>query len=345
MTAQPVDSRLRLTILGGYLGSGKTTWLRHQLFDGAFGNAHILVNEAAETPVDDTLLASRAASLTTWAGGCACCTGKNDLITALRTLCDQRSRQTATERGSNQVILETSGLADPAAILDAIRNDGVLVHHVRIAEIVVLVDALNAADQLHSEYLSRAQVESADRMVLTKVDAVPDATRAAVIATLKQLNPSAPIEAAVKGQPFSIPELPSAEPYDLPSIAAGEAPIMPTKIDIGDDIDWATFSVWLSALLYARGDDLVRVKGVFATPAGPLLLQAVRKSVQPVPLAAKTRLFLSVADTRVTIFAGRSTIFRAVDPRGILSDQAPRVHLRKPGSASLSTVQKSEGTN
>ena len=281
MTAQPVDSRLRLTILGGYLGSGKTTWLRHQLFDGAFGNAHILVNEAAETPVDDTLLASRAASMTTLAGGCACCTGKNDLITALRTLCDQRSRQTATERGSNQVILETSGLADPAAILDAIRNDGVLVHHVRIAEIVVLVDALNAADQLHSEYLSRAQVESADRMVLTKVDAVPDATLAAVIATLKQLNPSAPIEAAVKGQPFSIPELPSAEPYDLPSIAAGEAPIMPTKIDIGDDIDWATFSVWLSALLYARGDDLVRVKGVFATPAGPLLLQAVRKSVQP----------------------------------------------------------------
>ena len=270
-----------MTILGGYLGSGKTTWLRHQLFDGAFGNAHILVNEAAETPVDDTLLASRAASLTTLAGGCACCTGKNDLITALRTLCDQRSGQTATERGSNQVILETSGLADPAAILDAIRNDGVLVHHVRIAEIVVLVDALNAADQLHSEYLSRAQVESADRMVLTKVDAVPDATLAAVIATLKQLNPSAPIEAAVKGQPFSIPELPSAEPYDLPSIAAGEAPIMPTKIDIGDDIDWATFSVWLSALLYARGDDLVRVKGVFATPAGPLLLQAVRKSVQP----------------------------------------------------------------
>ena len=71
------------------------------------------------------------------------------------------------------------------------------------------------------------------------------------------------------------------ERMGIPSIAAGEAPIMPTKIDIGDDIDWATFSVWLSALLYARGDDLVRVKGVFATPAGPLLLQAVRKSVQP----------------------------------------------------------------
>lgn len=281
MTAQPEDTRLRLTILGGYLGSGKTTWLRHQLFDGAFRNAHILVNEAAETPVDDTLLASQASSLTTLAGGCACCTGKDDLITALRTLCDQRSRHTSAERGSNQVVLETSGLADPAAILDAIKNDGVLVHHVRIAEIVVLVDTLNAANQLHSEYLSRAQIESADRMILTKVDAVPNATLAAVMSTLKQLNPSAPIEAAVKGQPFQIPELLLAEPYDLPRISGTEDPILPTKIDIGDDIDWATFSVWLSALLYARGDDLVRVKGIFATPAGPLLLQAVRKSVQP----------------------------------------------------------------
>lgn len=64
-------------------------------------------------------------------------------------------------------------------------------------------------------------------------------------------------------------------------LSNGTDPILPTKIDIPEDVDWATFSVWLSALLYARGDDLVRVKGVFETPAGPLLLQAVRKSVQP----------------------------------------------------------------
>jgi G3E family GTPase len=281
MKAAVDDGRLRLTILGGYLGSGKTTWLRHQLFEGVFDGAHILVNEAAETPVDDTLLASQAVGVTVLTGGCACCTGKGELVAALRGICDARSRQRQQDRQTKQIILETSGLADPAAILEAIRTDGVLVHHIRVAEIIVLADAVNAEDQLRTEHLSRAQIEAADRIILTKVDIVPDTTLASMIATVKQLNPAARIEAAVKGQPFVLPVLPPAAPFDLPQLADGADPILPTKIDIPANVDWATFSVWLSALLYARGHDLVRVKGVFETPAGPLLLQAVRKSVQP----------------------------------------------------------------
>lgn len=281
MTSLPDDGRMRLTILGGYLGSGKTTWLRHQLFEGAYRGAHIMVNEAAETPVDDTLLASQAASVTMLAGGCACCTGKDDLVAALRRLCDAQSRLPVQDRGTRQIVLETSGLADPAAILDAIQQDGVLVHHIRVDEIVVLVDALHAAEQLRTEYLSRAQIEAADRIILTKVDAVSDTTLATVVATVRRLNPAARIEAAVKGQRFALADLPAVAPYDLPQIKDGGDPIEPTKIDIPAEVDWAVFSVWLSALLYARGDDLVRVKGVFETPAGPLLIQAVRKSVQP----------------------------------------------------------------
>jgi G3E family GTPase len=281
MIAVPDDGRLRLTILGGYLGSGKTTWLRHQLFEGTFGKAHILINEAAETPVDDTLLASQAAGVTMLSGGCACCTGKDDLVAALRAFCDIHSRQKPEDRETSQIVLETSGLADPAAILDAIQQDSVLVHHIRVAEILVMVDAMNAAEQLRTEFLGRAQIEAADRIILTKVDAVPDNVLATVVATVRHLNPGARIEAAVKGQSFTLPDLPPVPPYDLPRLSDGGEPIQPTRIDIPENVDWATFSVWLSALLYARGDDLVRVKGVFETPAGPLLLQAVRKSVQP----------------------------------------------------------------
>jgi len=281
MIAPPEDGRLRLTILGGYLGSGKTTWLRHQLYEGAFGKAHILINEAAETPVDDTLLASQSAGVTMLSGGCACCTGKDDLVIALQALCDAHSRHKSEDRQTAQIVLETSGLADPAAILDAIQQDSVLVHHIRVAEIIVLVDAMNAEEQLRTEHLGRAQIEAADRIILTKVDTVPDAGLATVVATVRHLNPAARIEAAVKGEPFALPDLPAVPPYDLPRISDGGEPIQPTKIDIPDDVDWATFSIWLSALIYARGDDLVRVKGVFDTPAGPLLLQAVRKSVQP----------------------------------------------------------------
>ena len=278
MKPKTKDNRMRMTILGGYLGSGKTTWLRHQLFAGEFGSAHILVNEAAETPVDDTLLSAQAAGVTMLAGGCACCTGKQDLVVALRAICDARSKD---QNIADQIVLETSGLADPAAILTAIRQDSVLVHHIVVSEIVVLVDTLHAADQLRTEHLSRAQIEAADRIFLTKTAAALPPQISAVAATVERMNPLAIVSGADMGVPIPLGALPDADPLDLPQLDQDTSPITPTRIAIGAEVDWATFSVWLSALLYARGDDLVRVKGVMETPAGPLLLQAVRKSVQP----------------------------------------------------------------
>ena len=278
MKAKTKDNRMRMTILGGYLGSGKTTWLRHQLFAGEFGSAHILVNEAAQTPVDDTLLTAQAAGVTMLAGGCACCTGKQDLVVALRAICDARSKD---QNIADQIVLETSGLADPAAILTTIREDSVLVHHIIVSEIIVLVDTLHAADQLRTEHLSRAQIEAADRIVLTKTAAALPTQIAAVTATVRQMNPLAIVSGADMGVSITLGDLPDAVPLDLPQLGRDATPIIPARIFIGAEVDWATFSVWLSALLYARGDDLVRVKGVMETPAGPLLLQAVRKSVQP----------------------------------------------------------------
>src|SRR5690349_12196883 len=79
------DGRIRLTVLGGFLGSGKTTWLRHQLHEGVFEGAFVVVNEAAETPVDDVLL-TRSSSIAVLAGGCACCEAKGELIGLLRRI-------------------------------------------------------------------------------------------------------------------------------------------------------------------------------------------------------------------------------------------------------------------
>ena len=126
------DTRLRLTILGGYLGSGKTTWLRHQIHAASFGaRLHVIVNEAAQTAVDDALLA-QATGLTLLAGGCCCCTGRAELIAALRQICDARSRISADLPRLQHVVLETSGLADPAAIVAAIQSDPVLVRHILV---------------------------------------------------------------------------------------------------------------------------------------------------------------------------------------------------------------------
>lgn len=268
------DGRLPLILLGGALGSGKTTWARHQLHVGAFGSGvHVLVNEAAEVAVDDQLLTG-AAGVTVLAGGCACCDGRAALVAALRGVCDQRSRGLGPER----VLLETSGLADPGAIATALRGDPVLAHHLRLEEIIVAVDAVHAFDQLRDEALVHRQILVADRLVLTKADAVDPAQLARLHAGLARRNGAAGIEAAGFG--VTLPLGPAGE-GDLPGLPEEWEPSVTAVLAVPEGLDWAEVMVWLSALLHARGDRIVRVKGVLATPAGRLLVQAVRAVVQP----------------------------------------------------------------
>jgi G3E family GTPase len=272
---------MRLTVLGGFLGSGKTTWLRHQLHEGSLKDAFVVVNEAAETPVDDILL-TRSSRIAVLAGGCACCTARTDLLTLLRKICDERSSTASDGERLQRIVLETSGLADPSPIVEAIRADPILVHHIVVSEIIVAVDALHALTQLRSEPLGRRQVEIADRLIVTKVDAAEEGTLARLLATLQKINPGAAISGAVKGSETALPPSDDAEPEALPDLSGdAERPaIFPTRLVIDETIDWTAFSVWLSALLHARGDDVLRVKGVVRTPAGRLLVQSVRKIVQ-----------------------------------------------------------------
>jgi len=280
--ADALDRRMRLTVLGGYLGSGKTTWLRHQLHMGRFGPVHVVVNEAAETSVDDVLLSS-ATSLTLLAGGCSCCDGRQDLITALRQLCDHRSQITSTDARLDRIILETSGLADPGAIVAAIQGDPILVNHIVIDETLVVVDALHGLAQLSSEPLGRRQIGAADRLILSKSDVADPATLTLLRATLRGLNPTALQSAAILGEDVALNQLPpNIQVAPLPPLSDEDTrgPIFPACVTVGADMDWSLFAVWLSALLHARGNDLVRIKGVLRTPAGRLLLQTVRKVVQ-----------------------------------------------------------------
>jgi G3E family GTPase len=274
------DGRIRLTILGGFLGAGKTTWLRHQLHHGLTEGTLVVVNEAAEVPVDDVLL-TRSSQLAVLAGGCACCEGREAFISLLRDVCDARVASDDRAGKIDRIVLETSGLADPGAIVDAIKSDLVLLHHIVVGEILVSVDALHGLDQLKREPLGRRQVEVADRLVVTKVDAAKVDTLRPLLGTLKALNPGAVISGAAMGSVMSLPDFEHETGAPLPELPGdAAAPITATTIDIEEAIDWAAFSVWLSALLYARGDDILRVKGVMRTPAGRLLLQSVRHVVQ-----------------------------------------------------------------
>ncbi|MFC3631582.1 CobW family GTP-binding protein [Paracoccus angustae] len=271
------DGRLPLTILGGFLGAGKSTWLRHQLHMGRFGGHHVLVNEAAETPVDNLLLAG-AGRITVLAGGCACCAGLPALLAALRAICDAASGRQAGQVAG--VLLETSGLADPGRIAAAIAGDPVLVRRLAVARVLVLVDGLHCGPQLATEPLARAQIEAADELILTKPMQADPVTLARLALTLRALNPAAALSAAEQGVPVPLPPEDGLMPFDLPPLGAGE-PILPYRLDVGREDGWVALSTWLSALIQARGEDIVRIKGVVRTPAGRLLLQSVRRVVQP----------------------------------------------------------------
>jgi G3E family GTPase len=274
------EGRIKLTVLGGFLGSGKTTWLRHQLHDALMKDALVIVNEAAEVPVDDALLHG-SSKLLVLAGGCACCDGRDAMITMLRGVCNDRVNPNNTKKTYDHIVLETSGLADPGPIIDAIRCDPVLCYHIIVDNIIIAVDALNCLDQLRREPLGRKQIETADRLIVTKIDVANHDIVAQLLATLRVLNPGATLRGSVMGSIADLPEITNAKAVDLPKLSGvNNLPMISAQLDLDFSIDWTAFSLWLSALLYARGDDLMRVKGVVRTSAGRLLLQSVRKVVQ-----------------------------------------------------------------
>jgi G3E family GTPase len=268
------QNRIRLLVLSGFLGSGKTSWLRHQLHEGRLRERAVIVNEAAAAPVDDALLADLA-RVTVIPGGCVCCSMRQEFLRVLRDHCNASRPQ--------DIVLETSGLAEPASIVEAIRNDPVLVHRILIDEVMVTVDAVSALDRLRSDVMIRAQIETADALVITKLDLLGPEEAGKLAATLKALNPGARIMGTVKGETVPLPPFAHIAAEELPPV--GELPqakpIVAVDIDIDPALGWEEFSVWLSALLHARGDEILRIKGVVRTPNGRVLLQCVQRSVLP----------------------------------------------------------------
>lgn len=293
--------KVKLTVLGGFLGSGKTTWLRHQLRHGRFCGALIIVNEAAAIPVDDALL-QESSHMRVLAGECCCCEGVDAMLALLRSVCNERVGANPALADLTQIVLETSGLADPGSIVEAIRADPVLIHHLLVEETIVAVDAIHGLDQMRREPLNRRQVALAERFVVTKSDMVATYAVRRLLATLSRANPGAVLGCAVMGVEAQLPDFDQADSEILGWADETDTPIAATRLDLGPQTDWADFSVWLSALLHARGEDVMRVKGVVRTPAGRLLLQSVRSLMQQPEILPDDH---KSSDDNAIVFIGR----------------------------------------
>jgi G3E family GTPase len=275
----PSGPRFLLTILGGFLGAGKTTWLRHHLQSGVFRDAIVVVNEAASAAVDHLLLGS-ANRIHVLAGGCACCEGREELLGLLREVSGSaRGVETSEPR---RIVLETSGLADPQSILAAIAADEGLSRCMEVSEVIVIVDAINGLELLRDEALARRQISCADCLIVAKTDAVESQDVVRLLDAMRRLNPTTARFGAVRGVEAPLPDVEAGvsreqrEPLNDQNLD----PVSASEIRLGN-ATWPVFAVWLSALLHARGNELLRIKGVVSAPTGRLLVQAVRRQVQP----------------------------------------------------------------
>ena len=190
-----------LTLLTGFLGAGKTTLLNTLLRDPDLRDTAVLINEFGEIALDHLLVEKIDGDMMVLSSGCLCCNLRGDLITALEKLLRNLDNGRASFK---RVIVETTGLADPAPLLQTLMQHPYLVMRFRLDGVVTLVDAVNGANTLdnHPEAVKQAAV--ADRIVLTKTDLLQTADgaarRDALIARLRKLNPAAPILDAAAGE-------------------------------------------------------------------------------------------------------------------------------------------------
>ncbi|MEW5422912.1 GTP-binding protein [Amorphus sp. 3PC139-8] len=284
---------VRVDVLTGFLGAGKTSLLRRLIAAGALPNTVFLVNEAADFPLDERLIGAiageagvAAGAVDALAGRCVCCAVDSELREGLMALVSARGAGTLP--AFDRVVVETSGMADPTPIGATIEADPVLKPRFRFGSVVALADGLNLADTLDTEAEALDQLIAADRILLTKADlAGPDVIDRAC-ATIAAVNPFVPILAVDPKQPPADPWQGMAHHHAAagkPHAHSHRHSLTAFVVRWPDPVDWATFSTWLSLLLHRHGDKILRLKGLIRVAgeaaAEPVVVQAVRHLVYP----------------------------------------------------------------
>jgi G3E family GTPase len=182
-----------VAILTGFLGSGKTSLLNSLLKDDMLSNAAVIINEFGDIPLDHLLVERSDENIIELASGCLCCTIRGDLIDTIRDLLDRRDRKDV--KAFDRIIIETTGLADPAPVLHSVMSEPMLLERCRLEGVVTVVDAVNGWATLDAHGEAVKQVSVADRIVLTKLDLLSgregEDKMFAIIGRLRKLNPSA----------------------------------------------------------------------------------------------------------------------------------------------------------
>jgi len=273
-----------VSILTGFLGSGKTTLLRQLLRDPALSRTAVIINEFGEIGIDHELVETSDESVVQLTTGCLCCRVASDLAMTLADLA--RRREAGSIPRFEQVIIETSGLADPAPILHTLMR-GTLPPDYVLGTVTTTVDAVNGTSTLAWHEQSQRQAAMADRIVITKTDMPESALRR----ELARLNPDAPVLTAVRGElpaQALISPLPldqGAEPirhryHHADALHHTHDPgIVSFSLVRSEPLRAATLALFLEALADNCGVNLLRLKGfvhVAERSQGPAVIHGVQ---------------------------------------------------------------------
>jgi G3E family GTPase len=266
-------------VITGFLGSGKTTVLNRLLRHPDMWDSAVIINEWGEVGIDHLLVETLDGEVAVMASGCVCCTLRSDLETTLRVLLVRRDKGEIPP--FRRVLLETTGLADPAPIMQMLLNNPLLSHFMRLDAVVTTIDVVNARRQLDEHAEAVKQVAIADRLLLTKTDLVDAASVAAIRRDVSRLNPGATVSIAEHGE-VSPDRLFGAALFDparkTPDVQAwlraerhehrehghgdDDRGIRSFCLTFADPLPWQAVSTWLMMLRQWRGEDLLRVKGI-----------------------------------------------------------------------------------
>ena len=297
-------------VVTGFLGSGKTTLLNHMLRHPSLADAAVLVNEFGAVGLDHFLVEAMDKNTVLLESGCLCCTIRGDLKESIIALNSRRARGEIPPY--RRLIVETTGLADPAPILFTLSADMVLKHHYRLGAVITTVDGVNGLRQLKRHPESVKQATVADRIVLTKPDIADADTLARLRARLARLNQSAELITAVNGE-ADVPRLLRADVYDARTkgaevrrwlaaeaekdaaedhahgrahkhdVSRHDEHIHSFTLSFEGALNWTAFGIWLTMLLHTHGERVLRVKGILnvAGTGAPVVVNGVQHVVHP----------------------------------------------------------------
>ena len=274
---------LPTTLLTGFLGSGKTTLLRRALVSPELTVTAVIINEIGEIAIDHHLVDFVEGSVLELPGGCLCCAVREDLARTLRSLIERRDAREIRRFG--RIVIETTGLADPAPILFTLGTDPMLDHRLRLASIVTLVDAVQGATTLDRFAEATRQAALADLLVITKTDLAPLGPE--LVQRLDRINDRAARVLAADAPDAgtvlfgagsrATPPVMAAEP-----VAAHTHGIDAFGVVLDADITRLEFARALGGLARERGNDLLRVKGIVRfcdRPERPAVVQAAQHAL------------------------------------------------------------------